>query len=84
MQDCASIQLPCQFVERRKKFTIGCRFHFGKKTIGCRFHFGKKTIGCKYRKLRLVPKIKATPEWVIEASHGCEIDNNSFLRIQIK
>ena len=73
MQDCASIQLPHQFVERRKKFTIGCRFHFGKKTIGC-----------KYRKLRLVPKIKATPEWVIEASHGCEIDNNSFLRIQIK
>ena len=58
MQDCASIQLPCQFVERSKKFTIGC----------------------KYRKLRLVPKIKATPEWVIEASHGCEIDNNSFLR----
>ena len=73
MQDCASIQLPHQFVERRKKFTIGCRFHFGKKKIGC-----------KYWKLRLVPKIKATPEWVIEASHGCEIDNNSFLRIQIK
>ena len=69
MQDCASIQLPRQFEERNKKFTIGCRFHFGKKTIGC-----------KYRKLRLVPKIKATLEWVIEASHGCEIDNNSFLR----
>ena len=69
MQDCASIQLPRQFEERNKKFTIGCRFHFGKKTIGC-----------KYRILRLVPKIKLTPEWVIEASHGCEIDNNSFLR----
>ena len=38
------------------------------------------TIGCKYRKLKLVPKIEANPEWLIEASHGYEIDYNSFLR----
>ena len=77
MQDCASIQLPRQFEERNKKFTIGCRFHFGKKTIGCKY---RKLRLVPKIKARLVPKIKATPEWVIEASHGCEIDNNSFLR----
>jgi len=26
MQDCASIQIPHQFVERSYKFTIGCKY----------------------------------------------------------
>ena len=68
MLHCAFIQLPNQFVKRTESFTIGCRFHFGKQAIGC-----------KYRKLKLVPKIEANPEWLIEASHGYEIDYNSFL-----